>query len=88
MSEVKLYLGDCLEILPTLEAGSVDAVITDPPYGVGIADWDNELPPQIILDECLRVSSGVVVWFGSASRLLDMAIYEPKPDRVPIRRAP
>jgi len=32
MPDVKLYLGDCLEILPTLEAGSVDAVITDPPY--------------------------------------------------------
>ena len=29
---VNLYLGDCLEILPTLEAGSVDAVITDPTY--------------------------------------------------------
>ena len=28
-----LYLGDCLEILPTL--GKVDAVVTDPPYGVG-----------------------------------------------------
>ena len=27
-----VYLGDCLEILPTLEAESVDAVITDPPY--------------------------------------------------------
>ncbi len=32
MSDVQLHLGDCLEILPTLEAGSVDAVITDPPY--------------------------------------------------------
>jgi len=30
----KLYLGDCLSILPTLEVGSVDAVITDPPYGL------------------------------------------------------
>lgn len=29
-----LYLGDCLDILPTLEAGSVDAVITDPPFGI------------------------------------------------------
>ena len=28
-----LYLGDCLEILPTLP--KVDAVITDPPYGIG-----------------------------------------------------
>ena len=29
-----LYLGDCMEVLPTLER--VDAVITDPPYGIGI----------------------------------------------------
>lgn len=29
-----LYLGDCLEILPTLP--KVDAVITDPPYGIGM----------------------------------------------------
>ena len=27
-----LYQGDCLDVLPTLAAGSVDAVITDPPY--------------------------------------------------------
>ena len=32
MSDVQLHLGDCLEIIPTLEAGSVDAVIADPPY--------------------------------------------------------
>ena len=31
--DVTLYCADCLDILPTLEAGSVDAVITDPPYG-------------------------------------------------------
>jgi hypothetical protein len=30
---VRLYLGDCLAVQPTLEA--VDAVVTDPPYGVG-----------------------------------------------------
>ena len=28
-----LYLGDCRDILPTL--GPVDAVVTDPPYGIG-----------------------------------------------------
>ena len=37
---VQLYLGDCLDILPTLEAGSVDAVITDPPYGIDF-DYGN-----------------------------------------------
>lgn len=29
-----LYLGDCLEVMKQLPDGSVDAVITDPPYGV------------------------------------------------------
>lgn len=35
MKSVQLYHADCLDILPTLEAGSVDAVVTDPPYGIG-----------------------------------------------------
>jgi DNA modification methylase len=34
---VRLILGDCREILPTL--GKVDAVVTDPPYGIG---WDRQ----------------------------------------------
>ena len=34
MPDVRLIHGDCLDILPTLEAGSVDAVVTDPPYGI------------------------------------------------------
>lgn len=29
-----LHLGDCLEYLRTLPSGSVDAVVTDPPYGI------------------------------------------------------
>ena len=33
IGDATLYLGDCLKILPTLE--KVDAVITDPPYGIG-----------------------------------------------------
>ena len=34
MDNVQLYNGDCLEVLKTLAPGSVDAVVTDPPYGV------------------------------------------------------
>ncbi len=37
MSNYELILGDALEVLATLPAGSVDAVVTDPPYGM---DWD------------------------------------------------
>lgn len=34
---VTLYCGDCLEILPTLEAGSVDACVTDPPWKASLS---------------------------------------------------
>ncbi|MDJ0894824.1 MAG: site-specific DNA-methyltransferase [Alphaproteobacteria bacterium] len=33
IGDATLYLGDCLDVLPTL--GKVDAVVTDPPYGIG-----------------------------------------------------
>ena len=38
IGDATLYLGDCLEILPTL--GRVDAVVTDPPYGLSGAQTD------------------------------------------------
>lgn len=34
-----LYLGDCLEIMPTLD--NVDAIATDPPFGVDLGDVNN-----------------------------------------------
>jgi site-specific DNA-methyltransferase (adenine-specific) len=42
-----LYLGDCRDILPTL--GKVDAVVTDPPYGMGKGAWDDEIPDWLPL---------------------------------------
>jgi site-specific DNA-methyltransferase (adenine-specific) len=38
IGECTLYRGDCLEVLPTLDA--VDIVIADPPYGCNKATWD------------------------------------------------
>lgn len=32
---VRLYLGDCLDFIPTMEDGSVDLILTDPPYSSG-----------------------------------------------------
>ncbi len=39
IGDATLYLGDCMDVLPTLER--VDAVITDPPYGIGFK-YDGE----------------------------------------------
>ena len=49
--------GDCLAVLPTLEAESVDLVCTDPPYGISFMgqSWDKALPNPAIWRECLRV---------------------------------
>jgi site-specific DNA-methyltransferase (adenine-specific) len=33
---VTLYCGDCLEVMKSLPDGSIDAVVTDPPYGIGL----------------------------------------------------
>jgi DNA modification methylase len=37
-----LYLGDCMDVLPTLDENSVDSVVTDPPYGLNFMGkhWD------------------------------------------------
>jgi len=68
---VTLYCGDCLTVMPTLEAGSVDAVVTDIPYGVGKAAWDGELPPDAVWDECDRIANNgaSVLVFGGIKYL-------------------
>jgi hypothetical protein len=52
-----LHLGDCLEVLRTLPAASVDAVVTDPPYGLAFMGkrWDYDVPTVEVWAECLRV---------------------------------
>lgn len=63
----RMIHGDCLDVLPDIEAGSVDAVITDPPYGIGApgtGDWDTALPSPAVwarMRRCLRPDAGVAV---------------------------
>lgn len=75
-----LYLGDCMEVLPTL--GKVDAVITDPPYGIkadkkgahsSIRDnprwaaggWDDFRPQPEVFAALLSVAPRVALWGGN-----------------------
>jgi DNA modification methylase len=54
---VNLHHGDCLEVLRTILDCSVDAVVTDPPYGLAFMGkrWDYDVPSVEIWAECLRV---------------------------------
>jgi len=67
MTEIQLHLGDCLDILPTLEAGSVDAVITDPPFDAkthngALLEQEIDFDPiqniEWLTGQFLRVSNG------------------------------
>lgn len=50
--------GDCLHVLPTLEAESVDSIVTDPPYGLSFMgrDWDHGVPGAHFWEATLRVA--------------------------------
>lgn len=45
---VTLHHGDCLKVLAEMDADSVDAIVTDPPYGLEFMgrEWDSFKPPQ------------------------------------------
>jgi site-specific DNA-methyltransferase (adenine-specific) len=53
----ELHHGNCLDILRTMPDCSVDAVVTDPPYGLSFMakKWDYDVPSTEIWAECLRV---------------------------------
>ncbi len=52
-----VHTGDCREVLPLIAADSIDACVTDPPYGLGFMgkDWDHGVPGVHFWQEVLRV---------------------------------
>jgi len=53
----QLHHGDCLEVLRSMPDCSVDAIVTDPPYGLSFMGkkWDYDVPSVDVWVECLRV---------------------------------
>ena len=75
---VTIYHGDCREMLPI----ECDAVITDPPYGVG-CDWWDERVPHELLSLFMASTTGPVVWFGAAPQHRNALLaFDPQPERV------
>jgi site-specific DNA-methyltransferase (adenine-specific) len=67
MSNIKLIQGDCLEKLRDIHDRSIDAVITDPPYGTTACKWDTVIPFEPMWEQLKRVTkkNGAIVLFGS-----------------------
>ena len=51
----KIICGDCLEVMKQLPDKCIDLVLTDPPYGIGIADWDKVDYYDFLFNESMRV---------------------------------
>ena len=79
IGDATLYLGDCKDILPDLEM--VDAVVTDPPYGINIQkiwgksdfgykqfenkEWDKIRPNKTIIKQLIKKSENQIIWGGN-----------------------
>ena len=65
--QVVLYRGDCLDIMPGLEAGSIDMVMADPPYGTTACEWDSVIPIEPMWEQLKRIikPNGVIVMMAS-----------------------
>lgn len=75
---IDLRLGDCIDVLKTLEDNSVDSIITDPPYGLSFMNkkWDYDVPSVEVWKECLRVlkPGGHLLSFGGSRTYHRMAV--------------
>lgn len=52
---INLMLGDCLERMKEIPDGSVDMVLTDPPYGTTACRWDSIIPLEPMWEQLKRV---------------------------------
>ena len=59
--------GDCLERMKEIESGSVDMILTDPPYGTTACKWDSVIPLEPMWKQLKRVikPNGAIVMTAS-----------------------
>ena len=64
---MRLYKGDCIEVMKTIQSGSIDAIITDPPFGTTACKWDSVIDFELMWGQLNRIikPNGAIVLFGS-----------------------
>jgi DNA modification methylase len=64
---IQLLHGDCLELMKSIPDQSIDAIITDPPYGTTACKWDSVLDFKLMWEQLNRIikQNGAIVLFGS-----------------------
>lgn len=67
MTDIKLMQGDCLERMKEIPDGSVDMILTDPPYGTTACKWDSIIPLEPMWEQLKRIikPNGAIVMTAS-----------------------
>jgi len=80
MSSVQLMQGDCLDKMRGIPAGSVDMVLTDPPYGTTDCKWDSVIPLGPMWDQLKRITKpdGAIVMTASQPFTSALVMSNPK----------
>jgi len=66
-NDVWLMKGDCLERMKEIESGSVDLILTDPPYGTTACKWDSVIDLPLMWEQLKRIikPNGAIVMTAS-----------------------
>ena len=74
MSDIKLYQGDCLEIMKLIKNKSIDMILCDLPYGLTQNKDDKRIPFELLWKEYERIikDNGCIALFGQGLFYIDL----------------
>lgn len=80
MPKIELIQGDCLVHMQDIPDGSIDLVLTDPPYGTTACKWDTVVPFEPMWGQLKRIikKNGAIVLFGSQPFTSALVMSNPK----------
>lgn len=81
MNTHRIITGDCYQVLPTLAPGSVDLIVTDPPYNViKKVDWDIAIDLEALWEKLLRVAkkNAAIIFTANLQLMQRLITSQPK----------